>query len=109
MSTALLFQYFKSLTCDQASLSSLTACCHESLSLSRDTPSIAKFLSLNSPKAFTTFGFSALHGPHQLAQKSTSTYFPLKEANEIIFPSASGKFNSGACCPTHEDDDELCC
>src|SRR5580692_1447763 len=76
--TALLFQNFRSLICFQSSPSSWTAFCHSPLSLSSDTPRMAKFfLFLNSLWTFTTLGFSALQGPHQLAQKSTSTYFPL--------------------------------
>ena len=44
-------------------------------------------------------GFSPLQGPHQLAQKSTSTYLPLKLVSEIIFPLASGSAISGAIVP----------
>src|SRR5207302_10433424 len=52
---------------------------HDALPISNDTPRIVKPLSLNLLKAFNTFGFSALHGPHQLAQKSSSTYLPRNE------------------------------
>src|SRR6476661_5063455 len=48
-------------------------------------------------------GFSCLHGPHQLAQKSTSTYLPLKDDSETSLPLASGIVRSGAGLPTHED------
>ena len=47
-------------------------------SLSSDTPRTVNPLSLKSLNAFTTFGFSARQGPHQDAQKSIRTYFPLK-------------------------------
>src|SRR5689334_12689811 len=74
------------------------ACNQAGLFLSRDTPRIVKFLSLNWLYAFTTFGFSCLHGPHQLAQKSTNTYFPLKEERDTGVPVVSGSVKSGACC-----------
>ena len=35
------------------------------------------------------FGFSCLHGPHQLAQKSTNTYLPRIEDNVTILPDVS--------------------
>ncbi len=35
----------------------------------------------------TTFGFSALHGPHQDAQKSIMVTFPKDSFKETIFPS----------------------
>lgn len=38
----------------------------------------------------TTFGFSALQGPHQEAQKSTMVTFPKDSLREIIFPSGLG-------------------
>src|SRR5678810_598206 len=50
--------------------------------------------------ACTTFGFSLLHGPHQLAQKSTSTYLPRNELSVTVLPSVSGKEISGAGFPT---------
>src|SRR4051812_35090618 len=68
--------------------------------LSRETPRIVKFLSLNLLKALTTFGFSLRQGPHQLAQKSTSTYFPRSELSDICFPVGSGIEISGAMEPT---------
>src|SRR3954469_4834304 len=46
------------------------------LGRSSDTLNTVKPLSLYWLNAFTTFGFSARHGPHQLAQKSTNTYEP---------------------------------
>src|SRR4051812_5106448 len=57
---------------------------------------MVKFLSLNWLYAATTFGFSWRHGPHQLAQKSISTYFPLNEERATVFPLVSGKLKSGA-------------
>jgi len=36
---------------------------------------------------------------HQLAQKSTSTYFPLKELRLVAFPERSGSVKSGATWP----------
>src|ERR1700733_14068292 len=94
-STAWLFQYFKSLTWVQAKLSAFTACCQAALSLSNETPKMAKFLSLNWRYAFNTFGFSILQGSHQLAQKSTSKYLPRNEAIGIFFPETSGNDKSG--------------
>lgn len=38
----------------------------------------------------TIFGFSALHGPHQDAQKSTIVIFPKLSFREITFPSGFG-------------------
>ncbi len=35
-------------------------------------------------------GFSALHGPHQDAQKSTIVTFPAIDFKEIVFPSTFG-------------------
>src|SRR5687767_714041 len=61
---------------------------------------MVKFLFLKLLYAFTTLGFSALHGLHQLAQKSTSTYLPRKELSFTSFPSVSGNTISGAVFPT---------
>src|SRR5215467_2448548 len=82
---------------------------HESLSLSSDTPSIVKFFDLKSLYAFTTFGFSMRHGPHQLAQKSINRYLPRKELMEISFPFTSCIIRSGTVLPTHESPDADCC
>src|SRR6185312_1243271 len=41
-------------------------------------------------------GNEALHGPHQVAQKSTITTLPLRSFNETVFPSRSFSLNSGA-------------
>ena len=68
-------------------------------SLSSDTPSTVNPLSLYLLKALTTLGFSARHGPHQLAQKSMSTYRPLKSFNDTLLPSVSGCTKSGAILP----------
>ena len=38
----------------------------------------------------TTFGFSALQGPHQEAQKSTMVTFPKHSLSETNFPSGLG-------------------
>lgn len=46
--------------------------------------------------AFTTFGFSILQGPHQDAQKSIKTIFPLKEESGSALPSAVFNLISGA-------------
>src|SRR5690606_41716780 len=66
---------------------------------SSDTPKTVKFLSLNFSYAATTVGFSRRQGPHQLAQKSTSTYLPLNEESAKSFPAVSGKVKSGAKVP----------
>src|SRR5882757_3991560 len=50
---------------------------------------MVKFFSLNVLNAFTTLGFSARHGLHQLAQKSTNTYLPLKSLNDTGLPDVS--------------------
>src|SRR5690606_24047205 len=68
--------------------------------LSNETPKTVKFLSLNLWNAATTVGFSRRQGPHQLAQKSTSTYLPRNEDNERLFPAVSGNVKSGAMDPT---------
>ena len=52
------------------------------------------------------FGFSALHGPHQLAQKSTNTYLPFKEDSVKGFPLTSFCVKSGSAepiCPKADD------
>src|SRR6185312_12689578 len=98
--TASLCQNLRSLTCVQSRWSARIASCQAPFSLSRDTPRIAKFFPLNSWYAFTTLGFSARQGPHQLAQKSTSRYLPRKEEIEMDLPLASGSVRSGACLPT---------
>src|SRR5688500_5628056 len=102
VSTALLSQKARSLIWVQVRLSFLIASRQFCFSLSSDTPSMEKLLSLNRLYASTTFGFSTRHGPHQLAQKSTNTYLPLKEDNAIFFPFASGRTSSGDCFPTHK-------
>src|SRR5664279_384764 len=91
---AALFQNFKSLTCFHTSPSSFTAESHDFFSLSSETPKTVKFLSLNCLYVATTFGFSSLHGPHQLAQKSSNTYFPRSELKVKGFPSISVKVKS---------------
>ena len=45
------------------------------------------------------FGFSRRHGPHQLAQKSIKTNFPLSEDNLIKTPFGFLKTSSGAVFP----------
>src|ERR1044072_3346061 len=69
---------------------------HCLLSWSRDTPKMVKFLLLNVFHAATTFGFSSLHGLHQLAQKSTRTYFHFSDERESGFPLVSGRLKSAA-------------
>ena len=46
-----------------------------------------KPLLCNSLYNATTFGFSALHGPHQEAQKSIIVTFPKDSFNETVLPS----------------------
>src|SRR5690606_19533368 len=67
---------------------------------SRETPRIVKFLSLYLLKTLTRFGFSTRHGPHQEAQKSSSTYFPLKSESFTGFPEGSFCVKSAAIEPT---------
>src|SRR5437867_12061148 len=69
--TAALFHCLRSLMWFQLRPSFFTASSQAALSLSSDTPSMVKFLSLYLLYAATTLGFSFLHGTHQLAQKST--------------------------------------
>src|ERR1700761_8340630 len=69
---------------------------HRLLSESSEMLNTVKPLSLYLLYAATTFGFSARQGPHQLAQKSISTYLPRKEESETDFPLVSGRVNSGA-------------
>src|SRR5690606_16866855 len=96
------FQPCRSDTCGHcSSLSTSIALIQSSFfpGRSRDTPKTVKFLSLNFSYAATTVGFSRRQGPHQLAQKSTSTYLPLNEESAKSFPAVSGKVKSGARVP----------
>src|SRR6188472_1916854 len=101
--TTSLCQNLRSLICVQVKLSSFIAFIQASFwpGRSSETPSIVKFLFLNCLNACTTLGFSLLHGPHQLAQKSTSTYLPRKELSFTVLSSVSRKEISGAGFPTH--------
>src|SRR6476660_2877615 len=45
-------------------------------------------------------GVSATHGPHHVAQKSSTTYLPLKSASGSVFPSTVFTEKSGAAWPT---------
>src|SRR6476646_9058819 len=87
--TAALCHCLRSLICAHARLSFFIACTHESLSWSL-------------LYAATTFGFSFLQGPHQLAQKSINTYLPLKSLMLTGFPFISFIVRLGACLSTHE-------
>ena len=78
-------------------LSFSTAWLQAPLSLSSETPKTVKFLSLNLLYAATTAGFSWRQGLHQLAQKSTKTYLPLKLLMLMGEPVRLSIFNSGAC------------
>src|ERR1700761_7702820 len=69
---------------------------HRLLSESSEMLNTVKPLSLYLLYAATTFGFSPRHGPHQLAQKSTSTYLPRKEESDTILPLVSGRLKSCA-------------
>ena len=61
---------------------------------------IAKFLSLpNASWTAWSWGISAMHGPHQVAQKSSSTYLPLKSARVIDLPSSVVASIDGATAP----------
>src|SRR5258708_7044673 len=66
---------------------------------SSDTLNTVKFLFLYFLKAPTTFGFSPLQGTHQLAQKSTSTNFPLKSFKDTGLPRVSFWVKSSADLP----------
>ena len=70
------FQYFRSVIYGQVMFSFLIASFQESALWSKDTPTISKFLFLYLAYASTRFGISRRQGPHQLAQKSTSTVLP---------------------------------
>src|SRR4051812_8351321 len=61
---------------------------------------MVKFLSLNLLYTFTTFGFSRRQGLHQLAQKSSKRYSPLKDERETGLPFISFCVKSRACVPT---------
>src|SRR5829696_2741015 len=100
LAAASLLQNLRSLTCVHVRLSALIACIHDSFLRSSDTPSIVKFLFLNFSWAATTLGFSMRQGPHQLAQKSTSTYFPRNDDSETGLPAVSFCVKSMACVPT---------
>jgi hypothetical protein len=60
---------------------------HFVASSSKDTPIMFSPLLCNSLYNATTFGFSALQGPHQDAQKSIIVTFPKDSFKETIFPS----------------------
>src|SRR5476651_2709937 len=98
---ALLSQNFKSDNCVHVRPSLCIAASHLvlPLGLSKETPTIVKFLPLYLLYALTTFGFSCLQGPHQDAQKSTKTYLPLNDDRLIILPLVSASANSGAIAP----------
>src|SRR4029078_1526014 len=89
---AALFQNCRSLTWVHVRLSLWIAASQLSFppGLSRETPKTVKFFSLNWLKFSTTLGFSALQGPHQLAQKSTRTYFPWNDERLMGVPVVSG-------------------
>ena len=60
--------------------------------LSRGTSGLSLYLSI----IVSIIGKDVLQGPHQVAQKSTTTTFPLKSSNETVLPSRSCKENAGA-------------
>lgn len=80
-------QPFKLETCVQVNLSLAIAFFHFAASSSKETPIMFKPLLCNSLYKATTFGFSALHGPHQDAQKSIMVTFPKDSFKETVFPS----------------------
>src|SRR3982751_6491132 len=84
----------------QPSPSFLIASIQACLSSSSETPSIVKFLFLYWLYAATTLGFSCRQGPHQLAQKSTSKYLPLKLLMLTGLPFMSCMVRLGAGLPT---------
>lgn len=69
---------------------------HFVASSSKETPIMFKPLLCNSLYNATTFGFSALQGPHQDAQKSTIVTFPRLSFKETVFPSGVFAENSAA-------------
>ena len=81
------FQPCKLETCVQVNLSFAIAAFHFVASSSNETPIMFKPLLCNSLYNATTFGFSALHGPHQEAQKSIIVTFPKDSFKETVFPS----------------------
>src|SRR5690606_31400445 len=93
-------KYCKSETWAQSSPSLSMAATQSSLFLSKETPNTSNPLLLYLLYILTTLGFSILHGLHQAAQKSMSTYFPLKEDRAIVSPSGLGNAISGAISPT---------
>lgn len=60
---------------------------HFVASSSKDTPIMFKPLLCNSLYKATTFGFSALQGPHHDAQKSIIVTFPKLSFKETVLPS----------------------
>src|SRR5690348_4950567 len=46
-------------------------------------------------------GITIRHGPHQLAQKSTTTTLPFRSANDTSLPLRSFSLNSGAGFPSY--------
>src|SRR6185295_19579200 len=56
-------------------------------------------LALNSRLMFSRAGMAWRHGPHQLAQKSSSTGFPLSDDRLYGVPSSAFTSNAGAFLP----------
>src|SRR5439155_1381680 len=63
----------------------------------RERRGVASLATTGSGKLFQHVGQFLI----QLAQKSTSTYFPLNELRLICLPLMSGNKSSGACLPIH--------
>jgi len=56
-------------------------------------------VSLSFWESFCNLGISMRHGPHQVAQKSSSTILPLNEVNSTWLPSRLGSLKLGAVLP----------
>src|SRR6185437_3778881 len=61
-----------------------------------ETPMTTRPRSLNAVSNSSNHGISILQGPHQVAQKSSKTTFPLKSERRTVAPFTSFKAKSGA-------------
>src|SRR5690606_1609894 len=86
-------------SCSQESWSSFTACFHFPRSSSMEIDTTSSPLALNLLCISTSLGFCSRQGLHQLAQKSTSTYLPLKSERLNFLPFTSSSVKPGAALP----------
>src|SRR5574344_96448 len=76
-----------------------TAVCQRFLSVSNETPRNTTPLSEKSLYRDCISGISRIQSGHHDAQKSNTTYLPLKSDNEMVLPSSDESVKSGATVP----------